>query len=332
MGLAELIAAPRTCGRVDEYEGEYVETAFLCALRLPLVPWRSFWIMDAGGARIGFPIRLHLRSVAAAYLRAWAVPVGAAALVAWPSLGGALVAVALFALFARSWTWWPRDPDELRRIDFDLAAFGSRCDTARMTPAMRARLAADLARRRADSPAIRTPDEVIDLGPRTAEEAVMAYGELCLADDVAPGPRVRPDLVDQVMRRASRRRRVGDPFRDRFVDSDATTIWDDIDHAAAIQLRDRRSVPGAHGAVPPRALPVAAWLRSPQTWLGVLMAATVLTVVPAGVALWHWPRRPALQLTWQVLAMAAALATIAGWLAWLRLRWLRQHTAWLASL
>jgi hypothetical protein len=332
MGLAELSAAPRTCGRVDEYEREYVETAFLCAVRLPLVPRRSFWIMETGGARIGFPIRLDLRSVAAAYLRAWAVPVGVAALVVWPSLGGVLVAAALFALFARSWTWWPRDPDALWRIDFDLAAFGSRCDTARMTPAMRARLAEDLARRRADDPAIRTPDEVMDLGPRTAEEALMAYGELCLAEDIAPGLRVRTDLVDQVMRHASRRRRVGDPFRDRFVDSEATTIWDDIDQAAAIQLRDRRSVPGVHCAVPPRALPAPAWLRSPQTWLGVLTASTALTVGPAWIALWHWPSGPTPQLTWQVFAMAAALATVAGWLTWLRLRWLRQHTEWLASL
>jgi hypothetical protein len=332
MGLAELIAAQRTCGRVDDYEGEYVETAFLCALRLPLVPRRSLWIMEAGGARIGFPIRLHLRSVAAAYLRAWAAPVGVAVLVAWPSLGGVLVAAALFALFARSWTWGPRDPDALRCIDFDLAAFGSRCETARMTPAMRARLAEDLARRRADDPAIRTPDEVMDLGPRTAEEALMAYGELSLADDISPAPRVRTDLVDQVMRHASRRRRVGDPFRDRFVDSEATAIWDDIARAAASQLRDRRSVPGVHCAVPPRAVPAPTWLRSPQIWLGVLTASTVVTLGPAWIALWHWPSGPMPQLAWQMLAMSAALATIAGWLAWLRLRWLRQHTEWLTSL
>jgi hypothetical protein len=87
-----------------------------------------------------------------------------------------------------------------------------------------------------------------------------------------------------------------------------------------------------HCAVPPRALPAPTWLRSPQTWLGVLTASTVLTAGPAWIALWHWPGKPMPQLTWQALAIAAALATIAGWLAWFRLRWLRQHTEWLATL
>jgi hypothetical protein len=334
MGLVELIVANRTCGRVDEYADEYVETEFLCVLRLPLVPRRSFWIAEAAGVRIGFPIRAHVRSVMAAYLRTWTVLAAVTVLATWPAATAVLVSMALFAAFAASWTWWPRDPDALWHVKFDLAAFGSRCDPARLMPAMRARLGQELACRRAGDPAIRDAAEVTGLGPRSGEEALVTYGESRLAEAVTPSsPGTRGDLMDQVMYKAYRRpRRVGDPFRDRFFEDELGRLSTEIDEIAEAQVRDRQSGRGMFRGVPPRALPTPAWLQSARLWLGVLAAATLATSGPAMETLSRGLGRPGPGAIGDALVMAVALATLAGWPAWLRVRRWRQHTRWITSM
>src|ERR1041384_4562520 len=145
MGLDEPRAATWTHGRVDEHDGEYVETEFWCIARIPVLPERSFWITrDRGRRRMGFPIQLHARSVAAAYLRIWAPGIAIAMLALWSSALVTAIAAVLFALSAWSWTWWPRDAARRRPSDFDLAAFGSRCDPALMTEPTRQFLAEQL--------------------------------------------------------------------------------------------------------------------------------------------------------------------------------------------
>jgi len=51
MGSEEFIVANRTHGRVDEHDGEYVETEFtyLVWSWIPFLPVRSFWIFDLTG-------------------------------------------------------------------------------------------------------------------------------------------------------------------------------------------------------------------------------------------------------------------------------------------
>lgn len=194
MGSDARIAARRTYGRVDEHDGEYVETEFRDWLRIPLVPVRSFWIADdRGSQRTGFPIRIQPRSVAATYLRIWAPGIATAVLIVGSSWLAIAVAAALFGLSAWSWTWWPRDAALRRRSDFDLAAFGSRCDPARMTDEMHQSLANQLAlRARADADP-RPPDDVVRFGPRTADEALFAYGSLRLTEARDPRPQRAPD-------------------------------------------------------------------------------------------------------------------------------------------
>src|SRR4051812_14416771 len=193
MGWDEPIAVGRTYGRIDEHDGEYVETEFadLGWLRIPLVPRRSFWIADdRGRQRNGFLIKLQPRSVAATYLRIWAPGIATAVVILGSSSLAIAIAAALFGLSAWSWTWWPRDAALRRRSDFDLAAFGSRCDPARMTDETHRSLASQLALRAGAHADPRPPDDIVRFGPRTEDEALHAYVVLRLTDARSPGPRL----------------------------------------------------------------------------------------------------------------------------------------------
>ena len=281
MGLDELIAARRTYGRVDEHDGEYVETEFRGWLRIPLVPVRSFWIADdRGSQRTGFPIRLQPRSVAATYLRVWAPGIATAVLVAGSSSLATAIAAALFGLSAWSWTWWPRDAARRRRSDFDLAAFGCRCDPGRMTDEMHRSLANELAVRAAAHADPRPPDDVVRYGPQNEDEALQAYGVLRLTDARNP-PRTSPSrfydagwMIGRVVRR---RRPRGGPYRDRFA-ATAPELWAMLSDCARASVEARRAgPPRSHPAVPAPALVLPSFLRTPWIWFAVLAVSTVVS-------------------------------------------------------
>ena len=321
MGWNELIAPRRTYGRIDEHDGEYVETEFRCLgwSLIPLVPVRSFWIADdRGSQRTGFPIQLQPRSVAAAYLRIWAPGLATAVLAVGSSSLATAIAAALFGLSAWSWTWWPRDAALRRRSDYDLAAFGSRCDPARMTDEMHRSLANQLALRASADGEPRSPADVVRYGPRTEEEALHAYGVLRLTDARNP-PRRSPGLLHGVggagwmISRAIRRRRFrGGPYRDRFAAS-APELWTMLSDCAQASVQARRAGPlRSHAAVPVPVLSLPSFARTPWIWLAVLAVSTVV----AGFA----------------LTACSSLATLAGWFVWIRLWQLRQRiAAWIPT-
>lgn len=298
MGWDELITPRWTYGRIDEHDGEYVETEFrgLGGLRIPLVPVRSFWIADdRGHQRTGFPIELQPRSVAAAYLRIWAPGIATAVLVAWSSSLATAIAAALFGLSAWSWTWWPRDAALRRRSDFDLAAFGSRCDPARMTDEMHQALANQLAQRAGAHADARPPDDVARYGPRTEDEALHAYGALRLTEARNPPQRSPGRLFEaggagwMLSRVVRRRRSRGGPYRDRFAAS-APALWAMLSDCAQASVRARRAGPlRSHAAVPAPALVLPSSPRAPWIWLAVLTVSTVVS----GTALAVSARAPA---------------------------------------
>lgn len=283
MGLDERIAMRRTYGRVDEHDGEYVETEFRSWLQIPLVPVRSFWIADdRGRERTGFPLHLQPRSVAAAYLRIWAPGIATAVLVLGGSLATA-IAAALFGLSAWSWTWWPRDATRRRRSDFDLAAFGSRCDPAWMTDEMHQSLANLLAQRAGAHADPRPPDDVARYGPRNEDEALHAYGALRLTDARNPPQRAPDRLFESggagwMLSRAVRRRRPrGGPYRDRFAQS-APELWAMLSDCAQASVQARRAGSlRSHPAVPAPALVLPSFVRTPWIWLVVLAVSTVVS-------------------------------------------------------
>src|SRR6187551_935933 len=117
--MGVVIYGRRAYGRVHQHEGEYADTQFAHIDFLPLFPLGSFWVtQDLGnGQRMGFPIKLNGRSVAATYLRIWGLPIGIGML-AGGSLGVAIAGAALLALSLYSWTWRSRRASAHRRSDF----------------------------------------------------------------------------------------------------------------------------------------------------------------------------------------------------------------------
>lgn len=179
--MGVVIYGRRAYGRVHEHEGEYADTQFAHIDFVPLFPLGSFWVtQDLGnGQRMGFPIRLHGRSVLATYLRIWGPIVALGLLATSHSLAGTLCAAAVASLSIWSWTWRSRRGAHAhRRSDFDRVALGSRCDPAWMTDDMRARLGKSLENTLAKREDARPPDDVARFGAKDVQEAVLAYGLL----------------------------------------------------------------------------------------------------------------------------------------------------------
>src|SRR5437764_2188422 len=169
-----IVIGHRPYGRVHAHEGEHLETQFAHIDFLPLFPIGSQWIThEAGGNRIGFPVRLSLKSLAAGYLRVWG-PLVAFVLFA---LGGILASCVIAALVAWSWTWWRLPRALRRRSDFNRVAFGSRCEPKWMTRAQRIGNEEAL-RKSAARRGARSPEDVARFGATDANEAVIAYGLL----------------------------------------------------------------------------------------------------------------------------------------------------------
>src|ERR1051325_870319 len=180
--MSVIIFGRRSYGRVHEHAGEYADTQFFHLNFVPLLPMQSHWItQQIGEERAGFPIRLHLPSVAAAYLRIWG-PVGAMAIfMASGSIPAVAASLALVAASAWSWTWRSRrGARTLQRSDFDRVALGSRCDPAWMTAAMRQSLKRELDAELARRTDPRSPEDVARFGATDAAEALLAYGLLRL--------------------------------------------------------------------------------------------------------------------------------------------------------
>jgi hypothetical protein len=184
-----IVFGRRSYGRVDAHGGEHAHTQFAHVYYMPIIPVSSFWVtQDLGGAARGFSIPISGKSVAAAYLRCWG-PIAVLGALAAGSIGGYIVAALLAAASVFAWTWRSlRGPLVLRKSDFQMLAFGTRCDPERMPAEMRERIKHALDERWAALDVKRSPDEVAELGARSSQEAVFAYGMLRLASIDAPRP------------------------------------------------------------------------------------------------------------------------------------------------
>jgi hypothetical protein len=152
--MSVIIYGQRPYGRLHAYEGEYAHTQFMHIDFIPLFPVESYWItseLDAG-QRLGFPIKLHAKSVLATYLRFWAPCLAVIAFISSRSPIATVIAIALAGLSAWAWMWGPRGALARRRSDFDRVALGSRCDPAWLTDEMRDRLSRSLASQLAGLP------------------------------------------------------------------------------------------------------------------------------------------------------------------------------------
>ena len=177
-----IIYGHRAYGRVEEHGGEYALTTFVHVYYVPLVPTGSMWVTREGRARDAVRIGMHGKSVAAAYLRTWGLAIAAACVLIAPGVLTGLVAAGLAALSATSWSWRRlRSGEALRRSDFNLLAFGTRCEPSRLPASTRGVLQAALEARRASLGLTRPPEDVARFGATSRDEAVIAYGLLRLA-------------------------------------------------------------------------------------------------------------------------------------------------------
>ena len=175
-----IIYGHRSYGRVEQHGGEYAHTQFAHIYYMPLFPTGSSWVI--GGGR-GIKIGLHGKSVLAAYLRTWGMALALLALFASPGPIGIAVMAALAALSIYAWTWTNLKGERARRRgDFNLMAYGTRCEPARMLPETRAAIRTALEGRRARFADPRPPEDVARFGARHRDEAVIAYGLLRLAE------------------------------------------------------------------------------------------------------------------------------------------------------
>jgi hypothetical protein len=177
-----VIYGRRSYGRVDAHGGEHAHTNFAHIYYMPLVPIGSFWVTeDLGGSVRGFKITASGKSILAAYLRMWG-PFAAVVGMATGGLGGYLVAAAAIVACLYAWTWRSLGgASNLRKSDFHLLAFGTRCDPVRLPTELRLQFKAELDDKWAKLATGRPPEDVATHGAKTLDEAVVAYGLLRLA-------------------------------------------------------------------------------------------------------------------------------------------------------
>ncbi len=233
-----IIFGRRSYGRVDAHGGEHAQTTFAHVYYMPIVPVSSFWVTQDLGATVrGYSIRTSGKSIAAAYLRCWG-PIAALAVLATGSVGGYFAAAGLAAASAWAWSWRSlRGTLAHRRSDFQLLAFGTRCDPERMPSDMREKLKQALDARWAALDVARSPDDVADHGASSTREAVIAYGLLRLASIDAPREaRIRAGAAAKRILDGTREAlSVGDgPYRGgEHEDATSPPIFDDVASAAS---------------------------------------------------------------------------------------------------
>jgi hypothetical protein len=189
-----IVYGHRAYGKVEHCGGQFAQTKFAHLYYMPLFPTGSFWVtaQDRSGTR-GFPIRMHGKSVMATYLRMWG-PIAAIACL----VGGNLVATLFGAAFAAlsAWAWTLSNTRHRRRSDFNLVAFGSRCEPALMDDDMRDAVKRSIEARWEQVAAGRPPEDIARYGAKTLEEAAAAYGLLRLAAlDRAPDADAAADRI-----------------------------------------------------------------------------------------------------------------------------------------
>ena len=176
----------RVFGKVDEYGGELAASTFLHLFGLPLLPTGSVWLTAGQYGYQALPIKLHLRSVVAGYLRTWVPLTWWIAFAVDSPTGYGVVAAALAACFG-TWTWRMTHRLKVQRQnDFDLVALGTQCPPRRMLTKDLQQALAQQKVTFADVTRERNPDDIARFGSSSAEELIAAYGLLRLHSTLTP--------------------------------------------------------------------------------------------------------------------------------------------------
>jgi hypothetical protein len=226
--VSVIIYGVRPYGTVDAYGGEYAETSFFHIWFVPLVPTSSHWITGkTADGKTGYSIDMYGKSVLAGYLRVWGPAIALA------TFGGGISGNAIMLLFsalaialtAWSWTWRNvRNEAAQRRSDFNLVAFGTRCEPRRMTDELQAAFKTSLDERWNERKPDRTPNDIARHGTKDAHQAVIAYGLLRLAGAMRGRAGREEDAdADRILEGAHSTLAVGEgPYREGVQDAPMT--------------------------------------------------------------------------------------------------------------
>jgi hypothetical protein len=183
--VSVIIYGVRPYGVVDARGGEYAHTSFFHLWFVPLIPTSSFWVTnETMEGCAGYPIDMHGKSVLAGYFRVWGPVVALASFGAGVAGHPLMLLISALAIALTVWTWtWRsvRGEEALRRSDFNLVSFGTRCEPHRLADEQLASFKAALDHRWNELKPDRTPNDVARHGTKNANEAITAYGLLRVA-------------------------------------------------------------------------------------------------------------------------------------------------------
>ncbi len=282
--MAVIIYGTREYGLVDEYQGEHASTTFFHIWFAPIFPVGSTWITRSVGEREGHKIKLHGKSIAAAYLRVWGPIVALLGFLASENGSHGYAALGTLALALSAWSWrWSklRGDRAKRRSDFNYVAFGTRAEPSRLLAATRTELRVSLDRSWNARAPKGSPNDVAQHGTSDPAEAVLAYGLLRLAalerrakgdedadaDRILDGDHVPVAIADGPYRAAT----LGAP-------SSATALGDLVAARAAADARDKAAPANVEAMDVAKAERVAATRKKRRNYQIGLAVATFLTV------------------------------------------------------
>jgi hypothetical protein len=183
--VSVIIYGVRPYGTVDAYGGEHAQTSFFHIWFVPLIPTSSHWITgETADGSTGYSIDMYGKSVLAGYLRVWGPAIAVGTFAAGISGNPILLLISALAIAATvlSWTWRNvRSDATKRRSDFNLVAFGTRCEPRRMPKELQAAFKTTLDERWNQCKPDRSPNDIARHGTKDPNEAVIAYGLLRLA-------------------------------------------------------------------------------------------------------------------------------------------------------
>jgi hypothetical protein len=198
-----IIFGRRWYGRVDEHEGQYLATRFFHIYFVPLIPLESMWVnRDMGRQLYGVPTGIKGRSVLSGYARIWGpiAAVGGAAAIAAGGLFGLPIAIAGAVAGALGWSTRKLRKRHSLRSDFNLLAFGTRCDALDFPEDQAQRLRAVLDQRWAEIGGGLTPLDVAQRGSTDIRQSIVAYGLLRLAARKEPSAK---QASEEILRRCA---------------------------------------------------------------------------------------------------------------------------------
>ncbi|HEY5944896.1 MAG TPA: hypothetical protein VIV40_05365 [Kofleriaceae bacterium] len=184
--MSVIIYGVRPYGTVEAHGGEHAQTQFFHIWFAPLIPTGSYWITGRDGStgQRGYSIGLHGKSVLAGYARVWGPIAALGTFVAGLDGNPLLLLISALAIALTVWTWtWRsvRGEPAQRRSDFNLVAFGTRCEPRRMGKELLGAFKRALDDRWHARKPDRTPNDIARHGTKDANEAIIAYGLLRIA-------------------------------------------------------------------------------------------------------------------------------------------------------